>query len=41
MTTDAVKIKHKPKLVAQYPDFASYATWTDRILPVVVLEPIG
>ena len=30
-----------PKLVAQYPDFASYATWTDRILPVVILEPVG
>ena len=30
-----------PKLVAHYPDFASYATWTDRILPVVILEPIG
>ena len=29
-----------PKLVAQYPDFASYATWTDRILPVVILEPV-
>jgi deazaflavin-dependent oxidoreductase (nitroreductase family) len=30
-----------PKLVAHYPDFASYATWTDRIIPVVVLEPAG
>ncbi|MBT8467494.1 MAG: nitroreductase family deazaflavin-dependent oxidoreductase [Deltaproteobacteria bacterium] len=30
-----------PKLVAHYPDFASYATWTDRIIPVVVLEPTG
>jgi deazaflavin-dependent oxidoreductase (nitroreductase family) len=30
-----------PKLVAHYPDFASYATWTDRIIPVVILEPIG
>jgi len=28
-----------PKLVAHYPDFASYATWTDRIIPVVILEP--
>ena len=29
-----------PKLVAHYPDFASYATWTDRVIPVVILEPI-
>ena len=30
-----------PRLVAHYPDFASYATWTDRIIPVVILEPIA
>ncbi|MFZ1864189.1 MAG: nitroreductase family deazaflavin-dependent oxidoreductase [Polyangiales bacterium] len=30
-----------PKLVAHYPDFASYETWTDRIIPVVILEPIA
>jgi deazaflavin-dependent oxidoreductase (nitroreductase family) len=30
-----------PKLVAHYPDYASYVTWTDRVLPVVVLEPIA
>jgi deazaflavin-dependent oxidoreductase (nitroreductase family) len=30
-----------PKLVAHYSDFASYATWTDRIIPVLILEPIG
>ncbi len=28
-----------PKLVAHYEDFASYATWTDRVIPVVILEP--
>jgi deazaflavin-dependent oxidoreductase (nitroreductase family) len=28
-----------PKLVAHYPDFASYETWTDRVIPVVILEP--
>ena len=28
-----------PKLVAHYQDFASYATWTDRVIPVVILEP--
>lgn len=28
-----------PRLVALYPDFASYATWTDRVIPVVICEP--
>ncbi len=28
-----------PKLVAHYPDFASYATWMDRVIPIVILEP--
>jgi deazaflavin-dependent oxidoreductase (nitroreductase family) len=28
-----------PKLVAHYPDFASYETWTDREIPVVICEP--
>ncbi len=28
-----------PRLVDVYADFASYQTWTDREIPVVVLEP--
>ena len=28
-----------PKLVAHYSDIASYETWTDRVIPVVILEP--
>lgn len=28
-----------PKLVELYADFAKYAVWTDREIPVVVLEP--
>lgn len=28
-----------PRLVELYADFASYAAWTDREIPVVVLEP--
>ena len=28
-----------PKLVAHYPDYASYETWTDRVIPIVILEP--
>ncbi len=27
-----------PQLVALYADFASYQAWTDRVIPVVVLE---
>ena len=28
-----------PRLVELYADFDSYASWTDRVIPVVVLEP--
>jgi len=28
-----------PRLVDLYADFATYATWTDREIPVVILEP--
>lgn len=30
-----------PQLVALYPDYATYQTYTDRDIPVVVLEPPG
>jgi deazaflavin-dependent oxidoreductase (nitroreductase family) len=29
-----------PRLVALYADFATYQAWTDRPIPVVVLEPM-
>ena len=29
-----------PKLVAYYSDFATYQAWTDRLIPVVILEPL-
>ena len=29
------------RLVAHYRDFASYQSWTDRSIPVVVCEPAG
>jgi deazaflavin-dependent oxidoreductase (nitroreductase family) len=29
-----------PKLVAHFADFASYQAWTDRVIPVVILEPV-
>jgi deazaflavin-dependent oxidoreductase (nitroreductase family) len=28
-----------PRLVALYADFATYQAWTDRAIPVVILEP--
>ncbi len=28
-----------PKLVELYPDYDSYQSWTERVIPVVVLEP--
>jgi deazaflavin-dependent oxidoreductase (nitroreductase family) len=28
-----------PRLVAMYSDYANYQSWTDRTIPVVILEP--
>lgn len=30
-----------PKLVELYPDYDSYQSWTDRVIPVVVLAPVA
>jgi deazaflavin-dependent oxidoreductase (nitroreductase family) len=30
-----------PRLVALYADFANYQAWTERTIPVVILEPRG
>ena len=30
-----------PRLVDLYADYDSYQSWTDRVIPVVVLEPVG
>jgi F420H(2)-dependent quinone reductase len=30
-----------PRLVAHNRDFASYQAWTDRVIPIVVLEPVA
>jgi deazaflavin-dependent oxidoreductase (nitroreductase family) len=30
-----------PRLVALYADYASYQSWTDREIPVVICEPAG
>jgi F420H(2)-dependent quinone reductase len=36
---DAERARLWPKLVDLYADFDSYQSWTDRKIPVVVLEP--
>ena len=30
-----------PKAVAHYADLASYQAWTDRVIPLVILEPVA
>jgi deazaflavin-dependent oxidoreductase (nitroreductase family) len=37
--TEQERAVYWPQLVAHYRDFASYQSWTDRVIPVVVLEP--
>ena len=39
--TAAERAELWPRLVAHYSDFATYQAWTDREIPVVLLEPIG
>ncbi len=40
-TADATERAHWwPKLVAHYADFATYEAWTDREIPVVILDPV-
>jgi deazaflavin-dependent oxidoreductase (nitroreductase family) len=37
--TDAEREAYWPRLVERYSNYADYAGYTDRVLPVVVLEP--
>jgi len=30
-----------PRLVGLYADFEAYQTWTDRVIPVVICEPVA
>lgn len=39
VTDDEERASLWPRLVDLYADFAKYETWTDRQIPVVVLEP--
>jgi F420H(2)-dependent quinone reductase len=41
VATPAERERLWPRLVAHYRDFATYQAWTERQIPVVLLEPIG
>jgi deazaflavin-dependent oxidoreductase (nitroreductase family) len=41
-TADASeRAKLWPRLVEMYRDYDTYQTWTDRVIPVVILTPSG
>lgn len=40
VATDAERARYWPKLTAMYPDFDNYQAWTDRVIPVIVCEPL-
>ncbi|MDV6270009.1 nitroreductase family deazaflavin-dependent oxidoreductase [Rhodococcus globerulus] len=40
VATDEERARLWPKLVAMYADFDNYQAWTDRVIPVVVCEPL-
>ncbi|HEV7582112.1 MAG TPA: nitroreductase family deazaflavin-dependent oxidoreductase [Mycobacterium sp.] len=37
--TGAEREEYWPKLVAMYPSFDDYKSWTDRVIPVVICDP--
>jgi F420H(2)-dependent quinone reductase len=37
--TDEERAKYWPKLVAMYPTYEDYQSWTDRVIPIVVCRP--
>jgi deazaflavin-dependent oxidoreductase (nitroreductase family) len=41
VATDEERAELWPRLVELYADFAKYAAWADRKIPVVILEPRG
>ncbi|MCE4264016.1 nitroreductase family deazaflavin-dependent oxidoreductase [Rhodococcus globerulus] len=41
VATDEERARLWPKLVAMYADFDNYQAWTDRVIPVVVCEPLA
>ncbi len=41
VATDEERAELWPRLVELYADFAKYAAWADRKIPVIILEPRG
>ncbi|MGG7101898.1 nitroreductase family deazaflavin-dependent oxidoreductase [Rhodococcus sp. 24CO] len=41
VATDEERARLWPKLVAMYADFDNYQAWTDRVIPVIVCEPLA
>lgn len=37
--TTAERAEYWPKMVAMYPNFEDYQSWTDREIPIVICEP--
>ena len=37
--TAAEREEYWPKLVAMYPTFDDYQSWTDRVIPIVICDP--
>ncbi|MBV8787844.1 MAG: nitroreductase family deazaflavin-dependent oxidoreductase [Mycobacterium sp.] len=38
---DAERAEYWPKMVAMYPTFEDYKSWTDRVIPIVICDPVG
>ena len=36
---DAERAEYWPKMVAIYPTFDDYKSWTDRVIPIVICDP--
>ncbi|MGB9303081.1 MAG: nitroreductase family deazaflavin-dependent oxidoreductase [Mycobacterium sp.] len=37
--TETERDEYWPKLVAMYPTFEDYRSWTDRVIPIVICDP--
>ena len=39
--SEAERAEYWPKMVAMYPTFEDYKSWTDRVIPIVICDPAG
>jgi deazaflavin-dependent oxidoreductase (nitroreductase family) len=37
--SEAEREEYWPKMVAMYPTFEDYKSWTDRVIPIVICDP--